>query len=62
MSSVNVLHLTESKKQPGQDFRTHGHYDRLQHDLSHLQPLNNIHIKHQPPTLSGFRDIAQTKF
>ena len=34
---------------------------RLQH-VSHLQPLSNVHTKHQPPTLNVFRDIAQTKF
>ena len=34
---------------------------RLQHDLSHLQPLNNIPPTHQPPTLNGCRDIAPDK-
>ena len=35
---------------------------RLQHDMSHLQLLSNVPTKHQPLTLNGFRDIAQTKF
>ena len=35
---------------------------RLQHDVSHLQPLSNVPTMHQSPTLNGFRDIAQTKF
>ena len=29
LQSVNILHLTESKKWPGQDFKTQGHYDKV---------------------------------
>ena len=35
---------------------------RMQHYVLHLQPLSNVPAKHQPPTLNGFRDIAQIKF
>ena len=29
LPSVNLLHQTGSKKYPGQDFQTHGHYDKV---------------------------------
>ena len=35
---------------------------RLHYDVTHLQPLTNVHTKNQLPTLYGFRDIARTKF
>ena len=34
---------------------------RSHHDVAHLQPLSNVPTKYQPPTLYGFRDIAQAK-
>ena len=51
-----------SKKSPRQDFKTHGHYDKVKvksrshHDVAHLQTLPNI-PKYQLPTPYGFQDI-----
>ena len=33
LPSVKLLHLMESKKQPGQDFKTHGHYDKVKGEI-----------------------------
>ena len=44
--SVNLQHLTQSKKYPGQDFKTHGHYNKVEsrshHDVANLQPISNV--------------------
>ena len=60
LTSINFLHLKTSKKQPRQDFKTHGHYDKVKgqtkitHDVAHLQPLSNVPTKYQLPTLYRF--------
>ena len=48
LPSVNLLHLTESKKYRGQN--------------RHLQPPSNIPTKYQLPTPYGFRDISRIRF
>ena len=35
---------------------------RSDHDVPHLQPLNNVPAKYQLPTPYGCRDIARTRF
>ena len=54
----------ESTKSPRQDFKTHGHYDKVksssQNDVVHLQPIANIPTKYQLST--PFQNIAQTRF
>ena len=65
LPSVNTLHLTESKKESGQDLQTQGHYkvnSRSQNDDVHVQPLSNVPTKHQLHSLYSFRDIAWIKF
>ena len=68
-SSVNLLHLPESKKWLGQDFQTQSVTvtrprvnSRSHQDVAHLHPLTNVPTKHQLPTPYGFSDIAQTRF
>ena len=68
LTSINFLHLTASKKQPEQDFKTHEHYDKVKGQtkitpyVAHLQPLSNVPTKYQLPTLYGFQVIAWRRF
>ena len=35
---------------------------RSHHDITHLQPLTNVHANYQLPTPYSFRDIARARF
>ena len=46
LPTVNFLHLTESKKKPGQDFQTHSHYGQISPDkIFKLMVKGQIKIK-----------------
>ena len=68
LPSINFIHLTVSKIQPGQDFIGQGHYSKVKgqlrshHDGAHLHTLTNVPAKYQLPTPYGFRDTAPTTF
>ena len=68
LPSVNLLHLMESKKWPGQEFKLMVTATRLKvisrshHDAAHLQSLSSVPTKCQLPTLYGFWDIARQDF
>ena len=66
LPSINFLHLTVSKIQPGQDFIGQGHNGKVKswsdHDVAHLHLLTIVPTKYQLPTPYGFRDIARTRF
>ena len=64
LTVLNLHQKTDPKVQ--QDFKGQGNYDKVKsrsdHDTAHLQPLTNVHTKHQLPTPHGFLDIAWTRF
>ena len=63
LPSVNFLHLTESKKWPGQEFKLMVTVTRLKvksrshHDVAHLHPVSNVLTKCQLPTPYSFSEI-----
>ena len=64
LPSINFLHLTVSKIQPGQDLIGEGHYGKgqIKVTLNTYNPLTNVPTKYQLPTPYGFQDVARTIF
>ena len=58
LTSIDFLHLTVSKIQPGQDLIGQGHYSKVKsrsdHHVAHLHPLTNVPTKYQLPKPYGF--------
>ena len=74
-TKYQLLHLTVSEIQPGQDFQIQGQTrfyrsrslrqgqsSNQGHDAAHLQLPINVLTKYQLFTLHGFQDIAPTRF
>ena len=51
----NILHFTESKKKPEQDFKTHGHYNKVK-GQDHIMMLYNP----QPMSLPSIKFLVFT--